>query len=150
MDLSALDISGPSEEGRKMYLTHPRTGDPWRDSGGNALYITLLGQHSGAVQGAFESLQARLEARQPGAPVRTRTERAQDDAEVLTAATRFWNFESMDGKPFPCTPDNALRFWSDPRFAWIRHRALRFIADDGSFLGAPQPSHESGQSGTSS
>jgi len=150
MDLSILDILSPSEEGRKMHLSHPRTGDPWRDSAGNPLYITLLGQHSGAVQGAMEALQARLEARSPGAPIRTREERAADDAEVLTAATRFWAFETMDGKPFPCTPENARRFWSDPRFAWIRHRALRFIADDGVFLAAPDTTSPPGPSATSS
>lgn len=150
MDLSILDIAGPSEEGRKMFLTHPRTGDPWRDSAGNALYIMLLGQHSSTVQGATEMLAARLEGRPPGSPIRTRADRVRDDAEILVAATRFWNFETLDGGPFPCTPENALRFWTDERFAWVRIKALRFISDDGAFLAPPPPQQGNGPSEASS
>jgi hypothetical protein len=137
LDLSALDILTPSEEGRELFLSHPRTGDPWRDAAGNPMSITLLGQHSGAVQGAYEALSARMASRPAGSPTRSRKEEIADEADVLTAATRRWTFETLDNAPFPCTPENARKFWSDPRFGWIRIRALQFIGNDGNFLAGP-------------
>lgn len=145
-DFAALDLLTPSEEGRDMTLTHPRTGQPWLDSAGRPVTITLLGAWSGVYQQTLEGMQARLDARPAGAPPLTYAEKISGDAELLAAVTRRWSFTELDGKPYPCTPDNARLLYADERFGWVRARANAFVRNDGNFLAEPPPPASPGRS----
>ena len=46
-----------------------------------------------------------------------------EDAHVVAACTVGWTIEAMDGEPFPYSPENALRLWTDKRFVALRDTA---------------------------
>jgi hypothetical protein len=53
--------------------------------------------------------------------------------ELLANLTVSWTFDSLDGQPFPCTIENARKFWADPRFRGFRERANGFVATEANF-----------------
>jgi len=49
----------------------------------------------------------------------------------LVKRTLAWSPVELEGKPFPCTPENARRLFS--RSVTIRRQAERFLVSEGSF-----------------
>ena len=133
-DISALDTLTKSQDGVEMPLIHQGTGKPFLTDAGVPLFIRLRGRTSDEYMGAEESIRE-----QRNAIMRRGVQVGQQEADsfgtaLLVAATVDWNFDSMDGAPFPCTPQNARRLWSDKRFRWVRESAFAFVANDGNFL----------------
>ena len=51
-----------------------------------------------------------------------------------------WSDTQMEGKPFPCTPENARRILSDPRFGLVFTQANEFLRDEKDFTkGSAKP-----------
>lgn len=112
---NALSV-GSGEEFFDIYCAIPRRG-------------TL----SRAVRNADREIQnRRLEAARRGKKPSLEDAEA-EITETLVAATKAWSFSKMDGQDFPCTPANARKFWSDPRFTHIREQALVFMREDSHF-----------------
>lgn len=135
-DLSLVDILSPSERGKPMELKHPN-GQTYKTSAGLPVVINLMGRLAApavALQKKFNEEIAAI--RNGGRQVEPDTLK-QQDTEYLTALTRSWNIEALDGEPFPCTPQNARKLWEDARFSWVRQRALEFVLADANFLTPP-------------
>ena len=131
-DIAELDSSGPADDGRDMEVLR-LDGTVVRDEEGSALTITLRGRLSRAVQNADRDIQLRrLENARRGR--RATLEDAENElTETLVAATKAWKFSKMDGQEFPCSPENARKFWADPRFLHIREQAIVFMREDSRF-----------------
>jgi hypothetical protein len=133
-DISKLDTLSLAEEGVTMPVVHPRTREPVKDSEGKHVTVTLLGKNSDTARATFRRISDRATERAMRGMKPSSEDRERDDAEFLTACTKAWGFSQMDGEAFPCTPSNALRLWSDPRFRWLRDQAMSFVMDEGNFL----------------
>ncbi|MGG5810941.1 hypothetical protein [Falsiroseomonas sp. CW058] len=131
-DIAALDSSTPSEEGREMELLR-MDGAVVKHPDGRPVTITLRGRLSRAVQAADREIQnRRLEMSRRGR--RVSLEEADDEiTTTLVAATKAWSFDTMDGQSFACTPENARKFWTDPRFLHLREQGLVFMREDARF-----------------
>lgn len=131
-DIAGLDSSAPSDEGRDMELLR-MDGTVVRDGEGKIITITLRGRLSRAVQNADREIQMkRLENARRGR--RSTLQDAEDElTETLVAATKAWAFGAMDGQPFPCNPENARKFWTDPRFVHVREQGVVFMREDARF-----------------
>lgn len=135
-DLARLDILTPSEEGRALILLHPATGRPFKRSDGEDVAITLRGRNSAIAKATLRQIQDERAAIEAEARAVTPDDNDKWNTRYLVALTAGWGFEELDGQEFSCNPVNAEKFWTDPRFVWLRPRALEFVAFDGNFLGA--------------
>lgn len=136
-DISSLDSATPAEAGSKMILFKTGTRDPIVNESGESIYITLRGRLSTSAANADRVNQlARLDRQKKqvvldGDALLALAE--QETVAALTACTVDWNFDSMDGRPFPFSKENAYKFWSDPRFKSIREQATVWINSDSNF-----------------
>ncbi len=116
-----------------MEVLHPKTQQPLKRADGEAVTIMLLGIDSDRVsQYQADERNRVLAARSP--IITTAEKEDVDTVDLLVVATAGWSFDTMDGKPFPCNPTNARRFYSDTRFRSIRQQALTFIYTRGNFI----------------
>lgn len=131
-DISKLDSNGPSDEGQDMEVLR-MDGTPARHEDGRSVTITLRGRLSSAVQRVEREInQRRLElARRGRRP--TLEDGDNEMTDTLVAATKAWSFDSMDGQPFPCSAENARKFWTDPRFTSLREQGIVFMREDARF-----------------
>ena len=142
-DLAACDLLTPSNEGKPFTLAHTydRLGFPmgasYRTSEGKPVTITLLGQNSAVGRETLKKLRDELAAIEANGQKMTPELRDKHNTTYLCAMTAGWTIEQLDGGPFPVTPQNTEKLWSDPRFAWLREPALSFIARDANFLAPP-------------
>lgn len=133
-DLASLDTLTLSEEGMPMPLINPRTRTPIRNEDGTPLTITLLGRHSEAFRETLRnSQQGRADLTSRGIAI-SDEHREREDIATLVACTRDWTLQLLDGKEFPCTPQNVRKLWNDQRFRGLRESAIAFILADGNFL----------------
>lgn len=142
-DMASLALV-PMEEGKPMVLRSPTTGKPLLNSAGVEVSITLLSQHSEMFRVAMRNVQmsrvpyrAQLKKEQPDYPddAPMPLERLdEEDVDLLTAVTRGWTIDQMDGQPFPFTHQNVRKLWSDPRFVHYRQYAMSFITVDRNFF----------------
>lgn len=137
-DISRLDILTPSEAGRPMTVIHPGTGQPFRldDETKTPLTITLRGRNSSIARATLREIGDQRAAIEGEGRVVTPESVDEWNTRYLVAMTVDWNFDGMDGQPFPCNAANAEKLWTDKRFVWLRGPALDFISRDGNFLGA--------------
>ena len=133
-DLTKLDIIAKSEAGTPMMVLHPKDGAPIRNDDQKPITITLKGRNSQAFKAANRVIQERNRERAARGVTSNDEEARQNEIEFLTAVTVTWDFSELDGQPFPPTPDNIRKLWSDARFSWIADQASRFAVNDGNFL----------------
>ena len=57
-----------------------------------------------------------------------------ETTELLVALTASWTFDTYEGAEFPCTPENARRFWSDDKNVRWRRDAEDFISSEANFM----------------
>jgi hypothetical protein len=133
-DLATLETSTKSELGVPLEVIHPRTQTPVLNDAGEPITITLLGRNSEAYLEEERRMRERRQERLSRGIKLVQDDFDRDEAMLLTAATTAWMFDQMDGQPFPCNRQNAMRLWSDKRFRWLRERAIRFVVEDGNFL----------------
>ncbi len=132
-DISALDTLAKSQDGVDMPLIHQGTGKPFLTEDGTPLFIRLRGRTSDEFIAADDSMREQKTALARRGVALTQQDIDNFGTALLVAATAAWNFDKMDGEPFPCTPQNAKRLWSDRRFRWVREQAYGFVVNDGNF-----------------
>lgn len=131
-DIAQADCATPSEEGRDFEL-YFADGRPMLHDDGRPVTITMRGRFSFSVQAADRDIaNRRLDAQARGIRVTVESSEA-EVTDILVAATKLWSFDTLDGQPFHCTPENARRFWTDARFAHLRRGGERFTYEDARF-----------------
>lgn len=136
-DFASLDILSPSEEGRMMTVYGPKTGQPvLLADGKTAVQIKMLGRHSAIARDMLKQIDDERAAIEGQGRSWTVENAEAANTRYLTALTRGWNFEKMDGNDFPYNPSNAEKLWSDHRWPHIKRQALAFVASDGNFSNA--------------
>lgn len=133
-DLNSLDTLTRSQTGTDMPVTHPRTRAPILQDNGQPHTITLRGRNSDAYRDMQRSLQERRADMAARGIAPSREELERDDVDLLVACTVGWTDMTMDGQPFPYSPENARRLWSDRRFVFLRDAAITHIREDANFL----------------
>lgn len=130
-DIASLDVVTPSDAGAVMEILDLRTGEVAKDSEGKPVWIKLAGIYSAKTRDAERALnERRILALRDGKPT---TDDREATAELFAACTLAWSFDSLDGKEFPCTVENAKAFWLDPRFSPILSQADRFVSKIANF-----------------
>ncbi|RVT96244.1 hypothetical protein EOD42_14120 [Rhodovarius crocodyli] len=133
-DLNKLDTLTASEEGRWWHPINPKTGAQMKLPDGQTFGFLLVGAAADIFRDSVRrATEARLLIEQSNARVSTE----QEDklmAEHMARCTKAWPPMMVDGVEFPCTYDNAVKLWSDPRFAWLRPGARAFMQSDAHFF----------------
>ncbi len=98
--------------------------------------ITMRGRNSREGLAAARAIGNRRlnEMRRPGSQPTTVESNERTSNEILAGCTISWTFTELDGQPFPCTPENVFKFWSDDRFRRWRDQADAFIDSEANFL----------------
>ena len=136
-DIAALDVATEANAGVPMEVVNPKTNQVVVDADNKPVTITLRGRNSDAlIEHETAVRNRRLDASRRGQIKMSAEEIDAEAVELLVVCTVDWSFTEMAGEPYVCTPANARKLWSDPRFATIRVQAERFIADDANFLTA--------------
>lgn len=139
-DIASLDTLARSQAGVPMPVLHPRTRAPiLQDSGpdsGKPHTITLCGRNSDAHREMNRIVEDRRSDMAARGIAMTREDIERDDVDVLTACTKAWTLEVLDGQPFPFNEANARKLWGDRRFVVVRDQAIRHIREDANFLPA--------------
>ena len=145
-DIAAFDTITRSEQGVAFPVKHPKTLAPWLDEHGKPITITLLGRNSDAFRNQLRVSQA-LDASKAAAGITKSSEDFETErSDMLMALTKAWSFDVLDGKPFPCTPENIRKFWKDKRWPWLHTQMMENILTDGNFLAHSAPVSSGGQS----
>jgi len=135
-DILATEVLTGSEEGRPMVLSHPATGRPFLDAEKKPVAVYMRGRHSAVARAVLREINDERAAIQADGRVVTPEQNEAFNTRYLVAMTVRWTWTKLGGEDFPYSPDNAERFWSDPRFRHWRERGLIFVAEDGNFLAA--------------
>lgn len=132
-DLASIGMT-KADEGSTMVIAHPVTRQPIMMANGQPMSITLTGRFSETNRRTLRRIQ--VERVELLADRQTVTEEhiTKENIEQLCACTMGWNIDELDGAPFPCSPANIRKLWTDKRFLWLHERALAFIGEDRNFL----------------
>lgn len=133
-DFATLDSGTRSAAGVPMTILHPATGAPVLDSDGQPVTITLLGSNSDVFRDTNAMIRERRLARQARKIATTAEDIRQDEIDLLTALTKGWSFDTLDGQPLPYSSDNARRLWKDSRWEWVFDLAIVFAQTAGNFM----------------
>ncbi len=136
-DIAAFDTRTKSEVGTDMTILRPGSPfAPFLDAEGKPLTITLKGRNSVAFKAAQREIQQRNADREARGIPRTDDDEKTDRFNLLCAVTVGWSFDTLDGQPFPFSPDNVKKLWADERWAWLQVQAINFHSSEGNFLAA--------------
>ena len=134
LDLNTLDLLTGSEEGRWCYPVHPRTGATIKLADGKPWGFLLLGRHSAVARDALRALSDERAAMEAQGRTVTELDATRMNAEFMAKVTKAWSPMTLDGAEFPCTYENALKLYQDPRFRWIEPQLRAFVMSDGPFF----------------
>lgn len=97
--------------------------------------ITLAGQDSEVYQ--KEIVKFRREQIDRAIDSKKEKEDDSEDIELrlLVACTISWEGIEWEGKPMECTPENALKLYSNSQLGWLKRQVDRFIHTTGNYLG---------------
>lgn len=131
-----------TDTGSPMPIRHPATGLPMLDEHKKPVTISFLGQYSDIFRETMRAIQVNraefhneARAANPLKPAPLPQDKIdEENVTILTSCVVGWTIPSLDGQPFPFTPENAARLFTDRRFIWLRDPALAFIQGDGNFL----------------
>lgn len=122
-DLGKLDKAKPAEEGRKLIVCDPDTGE---DTG---ISIVLRGTESETYK---RTARAQINKYRNLPKSKMTIEQIEADAiELLAACTVSWENIDLDGAELPCTRDNAAMLYT--RFGWLRRLVDSFVADEANY-----------------
>lgn len=136
IDLAALDIKTGAEEGRKLDLVHPTTGEPL------GMWILVLGADSEAYLEQMREFNRRsIERLKRNQRAKLTPEESEAQSlEVLVAITRGWSDNiKLDGQLLPFSAENARRLYADKRLGWIPEQIYRGVHDRANFLQSSAP-----------
>lgn len=126
MDFQPFD--GKSDDGAKMVVTHPGTGEPTDAT------ISLAGMDSKAWRGASKELQTRMlmtkSARNAAASVLGDSD--ENVAELLAAVTMSWENIKLDGMILECSKPIAKNLYV--RYPWLREQVNQFVGNRANFF----------------
>lgn len=125
------------DEGSFFHLTDP-TGKPLFDDKGLKVGVVLRSRNSQVGLAKIRELgNVRLAKARAGTLNQSSVESNEaEGADMLAALTKSWTFDTLNGEDFPCTPDNALRFWNDDNNIRWRREAEDFVASEANFTKA--------------
>lgn len=136
MDFSKYDgIAEKAEEGVPMHLRDPAGEPQFEADGTTPVTITLRGRDSRLVRETLQKM-AKMSLRQQAAGLATDevTAAERNAVEVLAAATVAWSDSiTLEGKPLPCTVENARLLYS--RYRWLREQVEAFASNRVHFMG---------------
>jgi hypothetical protein len=123
--------------GSFFQLTDP-TGKPIVDEKGGRVGVVLLARNGAVGMAKYRDLgnQRLAKARAGTLGQQTVETNEAEGSDILAALTKSWTFDLVDGEDFQCTPENALRFWSDDRNVRWRREAEDFVASEANFMKA--------------
>lgn len=127
MDFGSFNPADVAEKGARLVLINPATGEPF--DGGT--WIDLRGFESESVKAASRDGQrAMMRATTPEQKAKVAEKTGLD---VLVSATIAWSDDvKWDGKPFPCTPENARKLYSERSF--VARQVMEFMANEANFM----------------
>jgi hypothetical protein len=132
--INLAELSSTKEdEGQKMEVRHPATGDVLRHDDGRPYTITLVGKDSDR----FLQLQRQIQDRRIATSVRTRQPIAaslseRDETDLLVNATLGWDVLFGDNGSSEPKPENYRRAYSTLR--WLRRQVDEFVGNPGNFF----------------
>jgi hypothetical protein len=132
--LNLADLSSSKEdEGQKMEVRHPGTGDVLRHDDGRPYTITLVGKDSDR----FLQLQRQIQDRRLTAMARTRQPMTaslseRDEVDLLVNATLTWDVVFGDNGSSEPKPDNYRRAYTSLR--WLRKQVDEFVGSPSNFF----------------
>ena len=138
-DIASLDTLTLSERGVPMTVVNPKTAMPVLDTAGKPVVIMLKGRAADAFETTQEAIRQARGDRAARGIISSTAEIKEEDVRLLCALTMGWTIEQIDGQDFPFSPENARRLWSDPRWPWLKERAIQFAQGDGNFLMTSSP-----------
>lgn len=142
--LDAFDTTAGAEEGSKMEVRSPDTGEVmyWMDEDGKPLRpwtVTYYGLDSERVR----STQMKQADRRSAAIMRTKQPITsavadKDNIETLVAATKEWDIPLSNGEP---APNNANEYRSAyTRYRWLFQQGDEYVGNRANFLKKPPTS----------
>ena len=126
-------VRAASEAGYTFELKSPPDDAP------TGVFITVRGPESEALRAllgrqvqreASREVIAKKRGREP--EPRSIEDREAEFIELAVAATLDWSGFADDGRPLPCTADNAARVYAD--HSWIRAQVVREALELGNFV----------------
>lgn len=133
-DIAQLDTRLRSENGVAMPILHPRSGAPLLDDKGAPVTITLLGPNSPALKSVVRTLQLRRAEMANRGVKMIEADYDRERFDTLMGVTIGWSFDTVDGKPFLFSTENARSFWQDGRWDWVVAQAYSYCQADGNYL----------------
>jgi len=130
-DLSS--IATVPDTAAAMEVLHPHTGKVLTRSDGTAIAIQLLSIDSDRVS-RYQADERNRVLGSARPQIMTAEREDTDTVDLLVVATESWNFDALDGKPFPYSAVNARKLYGDRRFRSVRQQALNFIYQRGNFI----------------
>jgi hypothetical protein len=128
IDLAALDVARPAEEGRPLALKHPVTGavlPGW--------VLRVRGYDAQTYQQVSDDHQRRRLERLSRRQTPTVEELNAEALELAASLVAGWEDRfDLDGAPLPYSGANAARLFR--RFGWIRQQVEQFAGDRANFL----------------
>ena len=127
--------SAIEDQGQKLEVRHPATGDVLRHDDGRPYTITLVGKDSDK----FLQLQRQIQDRRMAAVARTRqaalaTLSEKDEVDLLVNATITWDVVFGDNGSSDPKPDNYRRAYTTLR--WLRRQVDEFVGNPANFFKA--------------
>jgi len=134
MDLSEIKLTEKSNDGAKMDLIHPVSGEILMDGDGNSMYIRVAGVYSDHYQKSSRSVMDRRLSKQKGRKkVNITAEQMENEnTETIARCVIDWNILVNSVVP-PCDFENVYKVLIDPQFRWIREQIEDFMEDDSNF-----------------
>ena len=126
------------DEGAFLHLTNA-AGLPLYDDEGKPVGVVLRGRNSRVGLLTWRAVgNRRLETARKMAGTYTTTVESNEaeSIDMLSTLTVSWTFSVYAGQPFPCTPENARKFWSDDKNIRWRREGEDFIASEANFTRA--------------
>lgn len=128
MDLKDFDLEAEANEGASLNLYNPHTKEELVGEDGKPITLRVLGAESGEFRRAVADAERDL----AGKKNITMAMRDAASAKALAKAVVGWSDGlTWDEKPFPYSPENALRLMRERR--WIRVQVDEFIVDARNF-----------------
>lgn len=133
-DLGSFDTKTAANEGVEFELISLETNE------GSGFFITVYGQDSDVFQ-KTQRMQGTRKVKQAVAArgqVKVSSEDIEEDSlELLGACTKAWRTASgaevsLFGRPFPCTPENAIELYQ--RVPYIRRQVEEAIRNQANFI----------------
>ena len=128
MDLSSIDLQAAAEQGEKMYLEHPVTGETVKDDDGNPMWIKVLGTDSKAYNRAVSRIASKRTRKGKGQI--TIEQQAENAADLLSELSVDW-YVVIDGDTPKFSVEAAKQLYIDHK--WIRQQVDDFAGDRANF-----------------